>query len=748
MSIGAFCIFAGVIAVFGLLMQRQMRARLASQRSAAELARYPLQNRNPVLTVARDGKRLFMNDATRKMIESSRDSGTGAQLEAALTSIAAADEAGNREFSLGESVISASFVPHRTGYCDIYLTDITAARRSEELQRLFFELPFIGMAATDPATKRWLRFNDRLCEILGYSRDALQQKTWAELTHPDDREADMAEFERLLQGGTDSYSKDKRYIRPDGTTVHALISVQAVRRHDGSVDFILATVQDISERKEREHNLGHQRDLYAALSATNEAVVRLRDRQALFHRICEAAVEKAGFAFAWIGILDPADHMVRPAARHGDDQGYIDNVHFSADPARPDGRGTTALAINLGRHQIVNNISGTWYEPAAQAGVQSLATFPIRQGGRVIGALKLYARKSDYFDAEIVRLLDEMVADVSYALDNLEGEQRLRESEAKFKGLVEQSLVGIFIADHINVYYVNPRTAEILGYVPDEVLGPKVAKLVHAEDLPIVLEQVRRLMSGESREIKHEFRALRRDGSTVHIGAHGSISEYAGRPVVIGVMQDITERMKNEAKLAEYVARLEHSIQATTSAISEMVELRDPYTAGHERRVAALAMALGSELGLSDHDIAGLGVMGHVHDVGKITAPAEILSKPGKLSAPEYEIVKTHAEKGYEILKSIVFPWPVAEVIHQHHERMDGSGYPRGLKGTDILLFARILSVADVVESMASHRPYRPSKGTGPALEEIEKNAGRLYDPEVAAACLRLFREKNYQLPD
>jgi HD-GYP domain-containing protein (c-di-GMP phosphodiesterase class II) len=178
-----------------------------------------------------------------------------------------------------------------------------------------------------------------------------------------------------------------------------------------------------------------------------------------------------------------------------------------------------------------------------------------------------------------------------------------------------------------------------------------------------------------------------------------------------------------------------------------MVELRDPYTAGHERRVGEISAAIAGEMGLDPDVQRGLRVAGAVHGVGKIVVPAEILSKPAKLSAVELELVQQHAAYGYEVLKDVPFPWPVAEVARQHHERMDGSGFSRGLVGTAILLEARILAVADVVESMASHRPYRPGLGIPVALGEIERNAGRLYDADVAAACLRLFRDKGYILP-
>jgi len=176
-------------------------------------------------------------------------------------------------------------------------------------------------------------------------------------------------------------------------------------------------------------------------------------------------------------------------------------------------------------------------------------------------------------------------------------------------------------------------------------------------------------------------------------------------------------------------------------------EMRDPYTAGHERRVAEIAVAIGAELGFDAPRLEGLRVAGHLHDIGKITIPAEILSKPGKLSAIEFMLIQGHAQASYDILKNVEFLWPVAEIALQHHERMDGSGYPQGLKGEAILLEARIMAVADVVEAMSSHRPDRAGLGIEKALTEIDRGRGSAYDADVSDACLRLFREKHHQLP-
>jgi len=190
--------------------------------------------------------------------------------------------------------------------------------------------------------------------------------------------------------------------------------------------------------------------------------------------------------------------------------------------------------------------------------------------------------------------------------------------------------------------------------------------------------------------------------------------------------------------------RLQRSMEATVQVIASTVEMRDPHTAGHQRRVAELATAIARELSLTEDQVHAVHLAGVVHDLGKVHIPAEILSKPGKLTAIEFELIKTHPEAGYDILKGVDFPWPIAQIVFQHHERLDGSGYPRGLKGDEIMLEARIIAVADVVEAMSSHRPYRPSLGIDAALQEISAHAGKRYDADVVRACLALFREKGF----
>jgi len=199
------------------------------------------------------------------------------------------------------------------------------------------------------------------------------------------------------------------------------------------------------------------------------------------------------------------------------------------------------------------------------------------------------------------------------------------------------------------------------------------------------------------------------------------------------------------SELRDSMQRLRKALEGSIHAMALTVETRDPYTAGHQQRVADLAFAIGKELRLSDDRVQGISMAGVIHDLGKISIPAEILSKPGKITKIEFDLIKTHPRVGYDILKSIEFPWPIAQIVLQHHERIDGSGYPSGLRGEEILLEARILGVADVVEAMASHRPYRPALGIDKALEEISEKKGTLYDPDVVDVTLRLFNEKGFK---
>jgi HD-GYP domain-containing protein (c-di-GMP phosphodiesterase class II) len=273
----------------------------------------------------------------------------------------------------------------------------------------------------------------------------------------------------------------------------------------------------------------------------------------------------------------------------------------------------------------------------------------------------------------------------------------------------------------------------------------KWTEIIHPDDLGRMVEQhkLRRKSQGGALP-SYEFRYITKTGDLLDTLL--TIKLVPGTKKSIASLIDITERKRTEEELQKTLDSLKKAIGTTIQVMVYAVEARDPYTAGHQLRSANLACAIATEMGLAQDKIDGIRMAGSIHDIGKLSIPAEILSKPSKLTNIEFSLIEEHSRRGYEMLKDVESPWPLAQIVYQHHERMNGSGYPRNLKGDEILMEARIMAVADVVEAMASHRPYRPGLGNEAALEEIEKNKGILYDDAVVDACLRLFRDKGYQL--
>jgi PAS domain S-box-containing protein len=291
--------------------------------------------------------------------------------------------------------------------------------------------------------------------------------------------------------------------------------------------------------------------------------------------------------------------------------------------------------------------------------------------------------------------------------------------------------------------YVSRGSYKALGLPPDELLADTHAfdGAFHTEDREHYQQALSRCEADGVR-LNQTFRWQGRAGECRHLLLNAMPTpQEDGSVAWDGAIQDITDRQRLEEERKQGLLKLGKSLEETVQAIAATIEMRDPYTAGHQRRVAALARSIAEAMRLPADVVHGIYLTASIHDIGKIHIPAEILSYPGKLGDIEFALIKGHAQAGYEILKNVEFPWPVAQMVYQHHERIDGSGYPRGLRGEEIMLGARIVCVADVVESMASYRPYRPALGVKKALTEIRKNRGRLYDAVVVDTCLKLFKE-------
>ena len=574
-------------------------------------------------------------------------------------------------------------------------------------------------------------------------------ETFLEAAHPDDRASAAAAIEQsLVPGGPDDYNYDVRVIWPD-STIHWLWVQGTVTRRDaaGRGTHVRGTDMVITQRKELELASRRLRMLYAALSECNQSVIYANDEMDLFERIVNATVSVGTAQMAWIGVFDHPQRTARPVASAGVDAAEFlaerRSIQSDSSPsAWPASEAATSGEIII--RPLARDDADELSRVGAAHGWRVVAALPISRRGSVVATLSLYSSEENFFNESLRPLFDEMVKDLSFALDLFE-DQRLHQhselalarSEERFRAVVEQSVVGIYLARNGRFELGNARAASMLGF-------DSVASMIGTSDDVIPASSDQQLGSDASYFIESEYEKVvtvpRHDGgasklwiSSIPIAEHGSQAQ-------LGIIDDVTALVERDILAATHFREISSLLHATVSMATSISEQRDPYTAGHQSRVAEIAARLGLAMNLDADQIEGLRVAGQLHDIGKISIPAEILTRPGRLSDMERRLIQLHPQSGYDILCDIPFPWPVAAVALQHHERLDGSGYPKGLKGSDILFDARIIAVADVMEAMSSHRPYRASLGPEAAISEIESGAGSLYDADVAAHCVRLAR--------
>jgi putative nucleotidyltransferase with HDIG domain/PAS domain S-box-containing protein len=314
-------------------------------------------------------------------------------------------------------------------------------------------------------------------------------------------------------------------------------------------------------------------------------------------------------------------------------------------------------------------------------------------------------------------------------------------SAEKEKALLLDAMVEpiVYLDPDLQILWTNRAAVDSLKLTPGQTLPNRFPESeAGSSQVALPVNEALRTGSPQEREITSQ------DGRVWHLRVYPVRGVQGGITGLLAALLDITPRKRAEEELQESLAKIQRAFAGVVQAMAMAMEMKDLYTSGHQQRVSQLACALAGEMGLPAERIDGLRVAGLLHDLGKIAVASEILSKPGKINEYEFAIIKAHPQIGYDILKAIEFPWPVARIILQHHERLDGSGYPGGLQGEEILLEARILGVADVVEAMSSHRPYRPAIGISQALEEISQKKGVAYDPEVVEACFTLFHAKGF----
>jgi PAS domain S-box-containing protein/putative nucleotidyltransferase with HDIG domain len=395
--------------------------------------------------------------------------------------------------------------------------------------------------------------------------------------------------------------------------------------------------------------------------------------------------------------------------------------------------------------KIIASGSSTYVK---QMGAKSFLCVPIVYEGKAEGILAVDNHRSNtQIKQSDVSLLSGIAHQIGISIHNAKTYRFVLENEEQYTRLVA-TMPDVVVRTDLDgkILFVNDHAFRTSGYIREEMEGQNMLMFVSPEDQNRLIQNTFLML--ENKLGPQEYHLIMKDGRKIPFEVNGDVLRNKdGTPfALVFVCRDMTERKQAEEKIQSTLESLRKAIGTTIQVMVSAIELRDPYTSGHQIRSADIACVIAEEMGLDQEKIDGIRMAGIIHDIGKLSVPSEILSKPTTLTHLEFSLIKEHSRSGYEMLKNVESPWPLAEIIYQHHERMNGTGYPRNLKGNEIIMEARILAVADVVEAMASHRPYRGSLGIEAALEEIENNKGILYDKAVADACLRLFREKGYQL--
>ncbi|MBA7623204.1 hypothetical protein ES703_30597 [subsurface metagenome] len=519
------------------------------------------------------------------------------------------------------------------------------------------------------------------------------------LIAPDEHERAMKNLNKTLKVG---YIKDVEYrlLKKDGTSFIGSLNCAVIKDAEDQPKMFIATTRDITERERTKEKIKESEERYKDLVEKAGVAILIDDKEGNVQYCNRKYADMFGYPLEEIG-SKPIFSIVHP-----DDVERVRKFH----KGRIQGKKVPSEYECKGITKDGNIVHMEIHADALQ------------DNGDIIGT------RSYIWDITERKKVEEAV----------------QASEEKFRTLFDSAADAIFIHDlDGNILEVNEVACERLGYKKEKILNMTLADIDRPKQAVGTPKPIEELY--QRGHIFFETAHEHKDGTVIPIELSSRIIDYEGKPVALSIARDITERKLAEEERKQSFERLRQSLEETVNALATAVEMRDPYTAGHQHRVTSLATAIAEEMGLSKEKIEGIRMAGVIHDVGKIRVPAEILSWPGQLTEIDFNLIKTHPQVGYDILKRIELPHQVTRIMLQHHERMDGSGYPEGLKGKKILIEAQVLAVADVVEAMASHRPYRAALGIEKALEEISKNKGVLYDAKAVDACLKLFNEKDFK---
>ncbi len=573
-------------------------------------------------------------------------------------------------------------------------------KTQEETFKSLFLLAPIGMFITQSG--RFVLVNHKFAELTGFSEKELLELHYEDLVYPQDRERCKMEAINTIKG---------KHFEP--------YEFRALKK-DGEVRWVMATITSIIYQ-------GKRSGLGIVLDITEKKMLgeKLREVMEQLSIIIENVQEGITFSDEQGKFYVYNSEMERLTGYTMEEANTFKDFMQILYPDREEYRKAMERLEVVRNKKILKNIETVFTTKNGNQRHILLSTCLITYKEKVM-FLSIYHDVTELKDTE----------------------RALRLSEEKYRSMFDNAVEGIFQSTPSGRFISsNPSLARMYGFSSPEELITTVNDIwtqlyVNPDDRLHLKE----MLEKDGIVLGFETQLYRKDKSILWVSINARIVRDAMGNVLYyeGTVEDITKRKMAEERLNRTLERLRKSIGITVQTIVQIVESRDPYTAGHQIKVSRLARAIAKEMKLPDNSIDAIRMAGLVHDIGKISIPSDILNKPGKLTGIEMELLKLHPQKGYEILKDIESEWNLGKIVLQHHERIDGSGYPKGLKGDEIIIEAKILAVADVVEAMSSHRPYRCALGIDEALKELEINKGVLYDKDVAEACIRLFKEGRF----
>ncbi len=656
------------------------------------------------------------------------------------------------------------------------LTDITERKRIEKALRdsetrfrsLVEQSPFSTALYTpdgqptygNPATAKLWNMTPEQVQLVYQTYNILEDKQLANQgIMPDIRKGFAGEFAETPAIRYDPGQADPDYVGP----VRWLRAfIYPVKDEDGTIREVVVMHEDVTERKEAEEELRRLKEFNESIIQNMAEGIVVQDAEGYFTFVNPTVADMLGYGpeemvgLHWTAIVPPDQQPIVEAADERRMRGEADR--YELELVRRDGRAVSVLVSAspgfeedrfAGILTVFTNITDRKRaEQLLQAlNEAALAMERALTPEAIFAAVAKEFRKLDF--SCTVLLTDESQsklfprhlsykAGVVKAAEKLTGLKAedfpiLIESTGTFRRIVWEGKT-VFVDTEEAIREVLPEPLK--RFTRQIVSMLKIQKSVNS---PLIADdQVIGVLSVQSDDLTEG------DIPAITAFANQMAASWRKAQLLQDLESSLAEVERAGKEIRQSYVQLQRTLEGTVNTLVSAIEMRDPYTAGHQRRVTELASAIARRMGLSKERIEGIRMAGLIHDIGKISIPAEILSKPGRLSQIEYSLIRTHPQLGHDVVKAVEFPWPVAVIMLQHHERMDGSGYPQGLSGEEISLEARILAVADVVEAMASHRPYRPAHTVDEALDEISQNRGVLYDPEVVDACLKLSMEKGF----